>query len=93
MTESYHTLTRHELRVCYGMVYQCLQRERKMRQRVFAAKPAELTRKLREIDEAIESLNAIKDFAKQHVEESPDDVEPQQGELLPGHSPTFARGY
>jgi hypothetical protein len=67
-------MTEHELRVTYGMVYQCLSRERKMRERVFAQKPAELRRKLREIDDAVTALVAMKDELKKHVEESPEQV-------------------
>lgn len=67
-------MTEHELRVTYGMVYQTLQRERKMRERVFAQKPAELRRKLREIDDAVTALVAMKDELKKHVEESPEQV-------------------
>jgi len=74
-------MTTHELRACFGMVYQCLQRERQMRQRVFAQKPAQLKRKLREIDEAVEALTAMKDELKRHTEEPPEQVD-----LLPGHS-------
>jgi len=67
-------VTEHELRVTYGMVYQCLSRERKMRERVFAQKPAELKRKLREIDDAMAALVVMKDELKRHVEESPEQV-------------------
>jgi hypothetical protein len=67
-------MTEHELRVTYGMVYQCLSRERKMRERVFAQKPAELKRKLREIDDAMAALVVMKDELKRHVEESPEQV-------------------
>lgn len=74
-------MTTHELRVLYGMVYQCLSRERKMRQRVFAARPVELKRKLREIDEA---LTAMKDELKLHTEEPPDQVN-----LFPEHLPGY----
>lgn len=74
-------MTTHELRVCYGMVYTCLQRERKMRQRVFAQKPAELKRKLREIDDAVTALTAMKDELKRHTEEPPDQVS-----LFPEHT-------
>jgi len=67
-------MTEHELRVTYGMVYQCLSRERQMRERVFAQKPAELKRKLREIDDAVTALVAMKDELKRHVEETPEQV-------------------
>lgn len=76
-------MTEHELRVTYGMVYQCLQRERKMRERVFAQKPAELRRKLREIDDAVTALVAMKDELKKHTEEPPEQVTLFDGEALP----------
>lgn len=71
--QAYTTMTTHELRVAYGMVYECLRRERRMRERVFADGNTRAG-KLREIDAAIEALIVIKDFAKQHVEESPEQV-------------------
>lgn len=75
-------MTTHELRVTYGLVYQCLQRERKMRERVFAGKPY-LKAKLREIDTAIDALIAMKDELKRHVEESPEQVQLFDEEVLP----------
>lgn len=79
-------MTEHELRVIFGLVYQTLQRERKMRERVFAQKPTELRRKLREIDEATTALVAMKDELKRHVEESPEQVTLFEGEQLPAQS-------
>lgn len=76
-------MTEHELRVTYGLVYQCLQRERKMRERVFAQQPGRLTSKLREIDTAIDALIVMKDELKRHVEESPEQVQLFDEEVLP----------
>ena len=66
-------MTVHELRICFGVVYQCLRNERRMREQVFAGKPI-LRRKLREIDDAMRALVAMKDELKRHVEESPEQV-------------------
>lgn len=67
-------MTEHELRVTFGMVFKFIQRERKMREHVFRAEPGKLRSKLRECDEALQALTAMKDFAKGHVEESPEQV-------------------
>lgn len=74
-------MTIQELRALYGTAFKCLRDERKMRERVFAQKPATLKRKLREIDVAIAAITAMKDELKRHVEEPPEQVD-----LLPGHS-------
>lgn len=83
-------MTTHELRVTYGTVYQCLSRERKMCERVFAQKPVELKRKLCEIDDAITALMAMKDELKSHVEEPPEQVE--LFDDLPMYSTGVTRG-
>lgn len=67
-------MTEHELRVCFGLVFKFIERERKMREHVFRAEPGKLRSKLRECDDAFQALTAMKDFAKQHVEESPEQV-------------------
>lgn len=68
-------MTEHELRVCFGLVWKFIERERKMREHVFRAEPGKLRSKVRECDDAAQALVAMKDFAKQHVEESPEQVE------------------
>lgn len=68
-------MTEHELRVCFGLVWKFIERERKMREYVFRAEPGKLRSKLRECDDASRALTALKDFAKQHVEESPEPIE------------------
>lgn len=75
-------MTADDLRKQYALVYKALTRERKMREEVL--KPGFYQqRKLEEIDRALEALAAIKDFAKLHTEEPPEQVvlidEPTRG--------------
>lgn len=68
-------MTEHDLRVCFGLVFKFIERERKMREHVSRAEPGKLRSKLSECDTALQAVTAIKDFAKLHVEESPEQVE------------------
>lgn len=73
MTGSYTPATMRELRVWYGMIQQFIRDEKRMRERVL--KPGrDKDAKLRRCDEAMAALVALKDFAKQHAEESPEQV-------------------
>ena len=66
-------MSHDELRQQYTIAYKCLTRERAMRERVLRSGP-DKQRKIEEIDRALEALTAIKDFAKLHTEEPPEQV-------------------
>lgn len=70
---TYSTLTLERLETLFNVLKRFILTEKKMRQWVLKSGP-DKDRKLRECDEAIAALVALKDFAKQHVEEPPEQV-------------------
>ena len=60
------TMTEHDLRVCYEIIYKMISRERRMRQSVLAHSPL-LKQKLTECDNAIVALTVMKDELKRYV--------------------------
>lgn len=73
MTESYYPLTICEVRERFEAIKRFIIAEKRMRQ--YVLKPgADKDAKLRHCDEAMAALVSLKDFAKQHAEEGPEQV-------------------
>lgn len=68
-------MTEHELRKLFELAYRFFEAERKWRQHVFPPGHPQRNAKLGQLDTALRAVTAMKDFAKQHVEESPEQVE------------------
>ncbi len=68
-------MTEHELRALYGLAFRFFEAERKWREHVFPPGHPQRNAKLAGLDTALRAVTAMKDFAKQHVEESPEQVE------------------
>lgn len=63
----------HDLQVCFETLKQFILNEKRMRRQILR-KGRDKQTKLRRCDEALQALIAIKNFAKLHVEESPEQV-------------------
>ena len=68
-------MTQHELKQLYAVACLFFKRERDMREKVFPPGHPQRNSKLAQLDTALRAVTAMKDFAKQHVEESPEQVE------------------
>mgnify|MGYP003399432762 FL=1 len=68
-------MTEHELKQLYSVAWLFFKRERDMREKVFPPGHPQRNAKLAGLDTALRAVTAMKDFAKMHVEESPDQVE------------------
>jgi len=67
-------MTEHELRTLYGIAFRFFESERKWREHVFPPGHPQRNAKLNQLEAAFRAVTAMKDFAKNHVEESPEQV-------------------
>ena len=63
-------MSEHELRVCYGLIYQMISRERRTREAALSNSPI-LKQKLAECDTAMLALTTMKDELKRFVTAGP----------------------
>lgn len=68
-------MTEAELKQLYSIAWLFFKRERAMREKVFPPGHPQRNAKLAQLDAAQRAVTAMKDFAKQYVEESPEQVE------------------
>lgn len=68
-------MTQHELKQLYSIAWLFFKRERAWRDKTFPPGHPQRNAKLAQLDIALQAVTRMKDFAKQYVEESPEQVE------------------
>lgn len=68
-------MTQHELKQLYSIAWLFFKRERAWRDKTFPPGHPQRNAKLAQLDIALQAVTRMKDFAKLHVEESPEQVE------------------
>lgn len=68
-------MSEHELRELWKIVFKFFDAERGWRDRVFPEAHPDRRRKLAQLEMALQAATRIKDYAKLHTEESPEQVE------------------